>query len=109
MTTSKPDVKAGPCGDIHTRIANEAAKLRSAPRRGVQDASKTPALCALLDSAREAFEQSIPKSFKHEGRTYWLRVGIPMTKMILFDSPTTLKPMAFSLFGSEQELGHEPP
>ena len=95
-------------GDIHARIANEAAQLRKAARRSIEDASKTPALSALLDSARHALEKSIPESFEHEGRTYWLRVAVPMARMIIFDTPTTFSPMAFALSGSAQEFGHEP-
>ena len=95
-------------GDIHARIAGEAAQLRSATRLCFQDADATPALSALLDSARTAVEQSIPSSFEHEGRTYWLRVAVPMARMIIFDTPTTFAAMAFALSGSEQEFGHEP-
>lgn len=95
-------------GDIHARIAKEAADLRNAEQSGIQRAEATPALSALLDSARSALQQSIPHSFKHEGRTYWLRVAVPMARMIIFDTPTTFAPMAFALSGSEQEFGHEP-
>ena len=95
-------------GDIRARIANEAAQVRNAARAGIQDAKETPALSALLDSARKALEQSIQKSFEHEGGTYWLRVAIPMARIIIFDTPTTLEPMAFALSGSCDEFGHEP-
>ncbi len=95
-------------GDIHSRIASEAAQLRNAVRASIQDAGATPALSALLDSARKALEQSVPKSFEHEGRTYWLRVAVPMARLILFDTPKTLHPMAFALSGSEREFGHDP-
>ena len=62
-------------GDIRARIANEAAQVRNAARAGIQDAKETPALCGLLDSARKAVEQSIPKSFEHEGLPTLTRVG----------------------------------
>ena len=95
-------------GDIHARIASEAATLRTAGPTQIQDASLTPALSALLDSARAALEQSIPKLFDHEGRTYWLRVAVPMARMIVFDTSTACRPMIFALSGSSQEFGHEP-
>jgi hypothetical protein len=107
--TIKPNgPQATPPGDIHARIALEAASLRNLERPCFQDADATPALSAMLDSARTALEQSIPKSFEHKGRTYWLRVAVPMARMIIFDTPTTFAPMAFALSGSEQEFGHEP-
>ena len=71
--------------------------------------SKIPALCALLDGARKAFEQSIQKSFEHEGLICWLRVAVPMTKMMLFQTPTAPNSITFALCGSEREFGHEPP
>lgn len=104
----KREAQPAQSGDIHDRIAKEAAQLRNAARAGVQDAGLTPALSALLDSARSALEQSIPKSFEHEGRTYWLRVALPSARMIVFDTPTTCSPMAFALSGSCEEFGHEP-
>lgn len=107
-TSNPKSPQAGPAGDIHARIALEAASLRNLKRPCFQDANVTPALSALMDSARTALEQSIPKSFEHEGRTYWLRVAVPMARVIVFDTPTTCNPMAFSLSGSEQEFGHEP-
>ena len=95
-------------GDIHARIALEAASLRNLNRPCFQDAAATPALSAMLDSARTALEQSIPKSFNHEGRTYWLRVAVPEARMIVFDTPSTCEPMAFALSWSEHEFGHMP-
>ena len=105
---NKQDPKAAPTEDIHARIASEAASLRTAGPTQIQDASWTPALSGLLDSARVALEQSIPKSFNHQGRKYWLRVAVPMARMIVFDAPTTCRPMIFALSGSGQEFGHEP-
>ena len=93
--------------DIHAQIANEAAQCRNA-RPSVQDAKKTPALSALLDSARKALEQSIPPSFEHEGRVCFLRAALPMARLIIFDNPKTLKPMIFAMSGSSDEFGHDP-
>ena len=107
-TKRNSDSNAVQAGDIHARIAKEALQLRSAAHTGIQDAKATPALSALLDSARAALEQSIPKSFQHECRTYWLRVAVPMARMIVFDTQTSFNPMAFALSGSDQEFGHEP-
>lgn len=104
----KREPQSAQSGDIHARIAAEAAQLRGVARLRFQDAGATPALSAMLDSARTALEQSTPKSFEHEGRTYWLRVAVPVARMIIFDAPTTFAPMAFALSGSEQEFGHEP-
>lgn len=107
-TTKPNDPHAAQPGDIHARIASEAAQLRNAAFTGFQGADATPALSAMLDSARTALEQSIPNTFEHEGRTYWLRVAVPVARMIVFDTPTTCEPMAFALSGSDQEFGHEP-
>ncbi|MEI7516832.1 MAG: hypothetical protein WCK81_15705 [Betaproteobacteria bacterium] len=109
INANKPKAySAAQAGDIHAHIESEAGQLRKAARTGFQDASATPALSAMLDSARMALDQSIPKSFEHEGRTYWLRVALPMVRIMVFDTPTTFKPMAFALSGSGEEFGHAP-
>jgi len=107
-TSKSKGTQAAQAGDVHVRIASEAGQLRKAARTGFQDAGATPALSALLDSARTALENRIPKSFEHEGRTYWLRVALPMARLMVFNEPTTFKPMAFALSGSGEEFGHMP-
>ena len=105
----KPKIhKPAQAGDIHSRIALEAAKLRNLKTPCFQHADHSPALSAMIDSARTALEKSIPKTFEHEGRTYWLRVAVPMARMIVLDTQTSFNPMAFALSGSDQEFGHEP-
>lgn len=107
--TAKPKgTQAGQAGDIHARIAFEAASLRNLSLAHIQDASATPALSAMLDSARTALDQSIPKSFEHMGRAYWLQVTLPVVRMTIFDTPTTREPMAVALSGSEEKFGHTP-
>lgn len=107
-TTKPSEPQSAQPGDVHARIALEAASIRNLNRNCFQGADATPALAAMLDSARTALEKSIPNTFEHEGRTYWLRVAVPVARMIVFDTPTTCEPMAFALSGSEQEFGHEP-
>lgn len=104
----KRETRPAPSGDIHSQISKEATKLRNAARNGIQEASLTPALSALLDSARSAIEQSIPTSFEHEGRTYWLRAALLHARLMVFDAPATCSPMAFAVSGSSKEFGHDP-
>lgn len=105
---SKPEPLAAQPGDVHARIALEAATLRKSAHAGFRDPKATPALSALMDSAGTALENSVPHSFEHLGKTYWLRAAVTGARMIIFDSPTTLFPMAYALSCSERECGHDP-
>lgn len=95
-------------GDIHARIASEAAQCRNAPRPGVRNADELPALNGLLDSARAALERGIPARFDHEGKTYFLRVSVGLARLMIFDTPTEYEPLICSMSGSHEEFGHEP-
>ncbi len=105
--TRKPD-QAAPAGDVHARIASEAAQLQATRHPQVRDAESLPALRGLLDSAHAALERGIPARFDHAGRTYWLRVSVGMARLDVFDQPTTPQPLARALVGSFEEFGHQP-
>ena len=100
--------QAAQAGDIHARIASEAAQVRNAPRPGVRDADELPALNGLLDSARAALERGIPARFDHEGKTYFLRVSVGLARLMVFDTPTAFEPLACAMSGSVEEFGHTP-
>lgn len=95
-------------GDVHARIASEAAECRNAPRPGVRDANDLPALNSLLDSARAALERAIPARFDHEGKTYFLRVSVGLARLMVFDAPGASEPLACAMSGSVEEFGHTP-
>lgn len=103
-----PEQAAPSTGDVHERIAAEAAKLRGQARPGLRGVSDMPALAALMDSASKAVEGSIPTHFEHLGKTYYLRVSIGVARLIVFDSPSSPEPMALALSGSHNEFGHLP-
>lgn len=100
--------KAAPAGDVHAQIAAEAKAVQALERVGFQDAEKTPALQSLLDSATGAMAAKIPATFKHEGRTYYLRVAIDVARVMVFETSTAPQPMAFAVTGSPEEFGHLP-
>ncbi|MDP3167234.1 MAG: hypothetical protein Q8N06_17520 [Hydrogenophaga sp.] len=100
--------KAAPIGDVHARIAAEAKAVQAIDRMGFQDAEKTPALEALLDSATLELTGRIPSTFQHEGRAYYLRVAIVAARVMVFENATAPQPMAMALTGSHEEFGHLP-
>lgn len=97
---------AGP--DIHQQIAAEAAAVRAKDRLAFQPAEKTPALCALLDSASEAISKAVPATFDHQGRLYYLRVSFAQMHVMVFETATASDPMAFAVTRSPEEYGHLP-
>lgn len=97
----------GAADDIRARIAAEAAKAREGGGLST-DASETPELRALLESARVAMLTASPASFTHKGETYFLRVSIGLARLTVFDSATAGEPLAVCLSGSFEEHGHVP-
>lgn len=95
-------------GDIHAQIQAEAHAARSAAQTSFRDAAQTPALAELLEGAREAIERTMPKSFEHEGRTYWLRCSLGLAKVSIYDTPATARPMVTAVCGSAAGHGHTP-
>lgn len=104
----KKAVRPGADADVHTRIASEASEVRSKDRMAFQPAEKTPALSALLDSANEALARSVPTTFEHLGRTYYLRVAFGMNCLMVFETATAPQPMTMAVAGSMDEFGHLP-
>lgn len=95
-------------GDVHAQIASEAAAVRAAERLAFAPAENTPALRDLLDSATRALSASLPGTFKHEGRPYYLRVSFGMVGLKVFDNATASEPLAQAITGSSDEFGHAP-
>jgi hypothetical protein len=104
----KRDSRSALPGAVHDRIQSEAAAAREAPAFAFRDADDTPALAALLESAREAAGKSMPTQFVHEGRPYWLRISIGLARLDVFDSPATGRPLVTGLSGSTDDFGHTP-
>lgn len=102
--TARPG--AGP--DVHQQIAAEAAAVRAKDRLAFQPAELTPALSGLLESASAALANKVPATFEHEGRTYYLRVGFAVVRVMVFETATAPEPMAFAMTGSLDEFGHLP-
>lgn len=94
-------------GALRARIAAEAAALRTAGG-ACTDASNSPELRALLDSARDALMNACPTSFTHKGETYFLRVSVGLARLMVFDTATAGEPLAVALSGSMEEHGHKP-
>lgn len=95
-------------GAAHERIQAEAKAAREAAGCPLRDATETPALAALLESAREAVGSATPTKFVHEGRPYWLRVSIGVAQLEVFESPSSGAPLVTALAGSSGRLGHSP-
>lgn len=104
----KKSPKPGATADAHARIAAEAAAVRATDGRAFQSVEETPALRALLESAIEVMEQSVPAAFEHEGRTYYLRVSIGLARLMVFDTATAPHPIASAVSGRLDEFGHRP-
>lgn len=98
----------GPDEDVHKRIAAEAQAVRNMPRVAFQPAERTPALNELLDSVARALADAIPATFEHKGRTYYLRVSLPMVRVMVFQDATSPMPMTYGITGSDAEYGHLP-
>lgn len=104
----KKPLKGDTSADVHTRIAAEAAAVRSKDQMGFQPAEETPSLCALLDSASGALSKAVPATFNHQGRPYYLRVAFARVHVMVFESATSPEPMALAVTGSSDEFGHTP-
>ncbi len=108
-TQGKQAPEAAPEGDIHARIAAEAKALRDAVGElRFECAVITPALRALLDSATAHLAANIPPSFMHEGRTYYLRQSIGVTRAMIFETASAPEPMVSALLSGREEFGHTP-
>lgn len=104
----KKAARPGAAPDVHQQIAAEAAAVRAKDRLAFQPAEKTPALCALLDSATEALQKCVPATFDHQGRPYYLRVAFAQVHVMVFETATAPEPMALAVTGSSDEFGHLP-
>ena len=62
----------------------------------------------ILKSARRQLQESIPSTFTHKGRTYYLQVIFGQVGLKVFDTATATQPIAFAVAGSSDEFGHQP-
>ena len=104
----KKAARPGEGADVHTRIAAEAEAVRNKERLAFQPAELTPALCALLDTAFQKLGESVPATFEHQGRPYYLRVSLAQVHVMVFETATASEPMALAVSGSSDEFGHIP-
>ncbi len=93
--------------NAHERIKAQAKAAREAPRPGMRDAEETPALAALMSSARRRIEAAMPSTFEHEGATYYLRTRLAL-QLEIFDVPGAAEPLMRGAVFSLQGFGHEP-
>lgn len=93
--------------DAHDRIKAMADALLRSPTFGVRDADETPELAALMNSARRRIEQSLPSSFEHEGRTYYLRTRLAL-RFDVYDEPGRTTPLLSGMSVSLESFGHAP-
>lgn len=103
--STQPDQESPACatGDVHQRIVEEAAQVQ----KGKWLPCKTPAIDAVMATAADAIQRSMPSQFEHEGRTYWLTFSVVMATLEVFDNPTARLPLTAALTGNEV-FGHKP-
>ena len=97
-----------PRQDTHDLIVQECRVLQSekAPKNG--DLSAFPNATALIESAISALEASVPQTFEHEGRTYWLNVLPCWLDIVVFDDPASAKPLLQMLTEGLRRCGYRP-
>lgn len=93
--------------DVHAAIREQAERLHAAPAPGIRDAEELPEVAGLLGAARQAVESSIPRSFVHFGRLYYLRVRLAL-QVDVFDSPAAGFPLVRGATFSCEDFGHAP-
>lgn len=96
-----------PAQDVHERIRLEAEAVRADRLSIFAAPRKYPALLALLESAMQAVESSIPVSVDHEGRRYWVRLRIAAAELHIHDSPGEAVPIV-RVMGEGRWAGHRP-
>lgn len=94
--------------DPHASILAESQRVRETPNHGIKDAAQTPALEALLESARLAIGESVPTRVMHEGRPYWVRLSIGLARLEVFAAPSNGAPLVTGYVGSVETFGHQP-
>lgn len=107
MIGTPPKPPGGNADDAHAAIRAEADKARSLPPGGVSNAQKWPALETLLAAGRAAVESSVPASFDHMGRCYFLRVRLAM-QLDIFETPGAAAPLVRGASLSDEGFGHAP-
>ena len=104
----KPSKRPGRAArDIHATIRATADELRARPTFGVQPADELPELAELLESARAAVADTVPKCFDFHGRRYYLRVRLAF-QYDIFDMPGAAVPLVRGASLSSESYGHAP-
>jgi hypothetical protein len=95
--------------DVHSTIRKEAEQFTRLPASlgKLIHAEEHPELRDLLDAAQAAIEASNPRSFEHEGRSYFLRASVA-AHLDIFDEPGTAEPLLRGLVMSADRFGHTP-
>lgn len=91
--------------DIHEMTRAEALAARQSTNR-LANSKNFPLTHDLLDAAAEAIRRSLPASFMHQGRRYYLKTSIGLARLEVFDKPTASEPMVTSLHGDMESIGH---
>ena len=102
-----PKQSGGDADDAHAAIRDEADKARRLPAGSFSNAKRWPALHPLLTAGRTAVEASIPTSFDHLGRRYFLRVRLAM-QLEIFETPGAAVPLIHGASISPEGFGHAP-
>ena len=107
MMGKPPNPPGGNAYDAHAAIRAEAEKARSLPPFLASKAGQWPALDSLIAAGRTTVEGSIPASFDHKGRRYFLRVRLAM-QLDIFEGPGDAAPMVIGATLSAAGFGHGP-
>ncbi len=95
--------------DVHKAILDAAALLRDQPAPGALHAADLPEVAALLDAAKSAIGETVPRSFLFEGREYWLSARLVIAMDIFGssgDSVPLVRGLSFSLTDHGFRPGH---
>jgi hypothetical protein len=90
--------------NIHDQIAIDAARANFQARRdGPIPAEKLARLQSFIDSATNAFFESLPSSFEYLGKTYPLMIDIERARVAIFENMAAEKSMLVTLICSPDE------
>lgn len=111
MTASKKrngDANGSPGAGEHPVVSDQIQNILAASTARFSDTANSPETTRLFNAAREAMERAAPKSFVHDGQTYWLRVLTPTSCLMVYASEDAFVPMAIGLLGTTRYYGHKP-
>jgi hypothetical protein len=85
----------------------KAAQRKRASRTAEHGGADALTAYDLLKSARRQLQASIPSTFTHKGRTYYLQIVLGQVGLKVFETATSTQPIAFAIAGSSDEFGHQ--